>query len=175
MRTADSHYQEIAAQFAVGDLAAPYGMAREFGGRVLAVWPAIGMVDLQFPHGSRRYPVEDLNRLHPDGHMHPLTHDTIPGGAGTVPVSGGPMRQVARRVANAYLKQAIYWAELGRRYKPTKAECDAGLFNCPKCGPAQVLRKTSYKRQDGRNVKLLACHECLFLIREEDILHPDNG
>lgn len=166
-RHADSHYQTRAAEFVIGDLVAPYGIAQDFGGRVIAVWPAIGMVDVQFPEGSRRYPVEDLNRFE-DGVPAPVHYNTIPGGAGTVSVSGGPVG----RVAAQYLKTALYWAEVGRRYKPTKSECDLGVFSCPRCGPSQTLRPTSYKRSDNRNVKLMACHECLFLIKTEDILHP---
>jgi predicted RNA-binding Zn-ribbon protein involved in translation (DUF1610 family) len=176
-RRADSNYQSRAAEFAVGDFVAPYGVAKEFGGRVVALWPAIGMVDVQFPDGSKRYPVEELNRFTVAGELVPPEHDTVPGGAGTVPVSGGPVesqRKVARRVASMY-KRSLYWAEVGRRYRPTKAECDANTFFCPRCGADQILQRTAYKREDGRNVKLLACHACLFLIRENDILRPDVG
>ncbi len=178
MTRSAADYQARASEFAVGDMVAPFGMAKEFAGRVLAVWPAIGMVDVQFPHGSTRLPVEDLN-VFVDDRIVPSQIDTVPaGGAGTVSVSGGPYpaaQRFAKRVAGLHMKKALYWAEVGRRYRPTKPECDANTFFCPRCGPEQTLRRAAYKREDGRNVKLLACHGCLFLIRESDILRPEEG
>jgi hypothetical protein len=53
-------------------------------GRVIAVWPAIGMVDVQFPHTNYRLPVEDVHILNPgqDQFIAPM-HETVPGGAGS--------------------------------------------------------------------------------------------
>ena len=68
-------------------------------GIVRAVYPAIGMVDVQFPMGDQRLPVEDL-MIARDIPLDPLLDKaSIPGGTGTHPVSAG-----AVRVASLYMR-----------------------------------------------------------------------
>jgi hypothetical protein len=170
-RTASNvNYQAVAAEFQVGDLVVPFGHSRDSAARVVAVWPAIGMVDVQYNYGPARYPVEDLQRFNEFGVPVPTRTDTVPGGAGTVSVPGGPDTQkLASRVALAHEKKAVYWGALNRTYKATQEEQDSGDYKCPRCRDVS-LRLTSYKREDGKNIKLLACHECLFLIRPNDLV-----
>ena len=159
-RTASNvNYQAVAAEFHVGDLVVPFGHPRDAAGRVTAVYPAIGMVDVQYNYGTARYPVEDLQRFDSLSVPQPTHTETIPGGAGTVTVPGGPNLQ----------KNAVYWANLNRTYRATQEEQESGQYKCPRCLDV-TLRMTSYKRQDGKNVKLLACQDCLFLIRPGDLV-----
>ena len=151
-------------------------------GRVVAVYPGIGQVDIEFPWGSGRYPVEDVQRVTDVAAKPPdPQHTTIPGGVGTVSVPGGPEKKAALmihvdRVARAWVKHGLYWASRNRHYRATKAERDAGKYACPKCsaheetGIRPNLRPANYKRMDGQSHRLLGCPECLFLIKREDIL-----
>lgn len=86
-------YQARAREFEVGSkVYTLLGGTPANGGVVVAVWPAIGMVDVQFPHGTTRYPVEDLNIVDPTvGQTPARVTESVPGGQGTVPVSGGPL------------------------------------------------------------------------------------
>ena len=86
-------YQQRATEFSVGDkVYTLWGESTDAKGRVVAVWPAIGMVDVEWPHGSERLPVEDLQLQAPDDRYKPpeIEHSNVPGGAGSVSVSGGP-------------------------------------------------------------------------------------
>ena len=142
------------------------------GGTVVAVWPAIGMVDVQYPHGTARAPVEDLliDRGRSIESEVDIQSDTVPGGTHTVPVSGGPQpRASAARVATKHVKRAVYWAAKGRMYRPSKTELETGNLCCPRC-EENFLRRTIYKREDGASTKLFCCPECLFLIRRDDII-----
>lgn len=166
------NWQARGAEFQVGDVVTPYGMLESQAGRVVQVWPAIGCVDVQFPHGSGRYPVEILQIIKSPDVLAPL-HEDIPGGAGTVSVPGGPHPAIERqasanRVANVYIKQALYWAAPDRQYRPSKAELDSGNYGCPKCSGS--LSSTIYKRRGGASERLLCCSGCLFLIKKEDLL-----
>jgi hypothetical protein len=176
-------YQQRASEFSVGDLAYPLagGATDEAqAGRVTAVWPAIGQVDIDFPWGSGRYPVEDVQRVTDIVSIPPDSeHSTVPGGAGSVGVPGGPVARTAAqaldRVSHAYVKSALYWAAKNRNYRATKAEVDGGKYACPKkCHgegeEANYLRPANYKRQEGQSHRLLGCPSCLFLIKREDIL-----
>lgn len=164
-RKADVHYQERACDFKVGDTVYPVLTGNpHYAGTVVAVWPAIGMVDVAFPYGSTRYPVEELFIGKNSPERIP-THDPVPGGA-TVSVSGGPCPQ---RVASKFVKQAVYWAGKNRQYRPTKQELASGKYCCPRCEEA-ILRNVVYKKEDGKSVKLFCCPECLFLVRRDDIM-----
>lgn len=177
-----SDYQARATAFKLGDCVYPLlGGSPTNGGTVIAVWPAIGMVDVQFPHGATRYPVEELE-ISPTPNPEAATDlefDSVPGGAGTVPVSGGPVRGVAgggkpltvspRNIAAAYVKQAVYWASVNRKYRPTKQELETGELCCPRCEDA-ILRKVVYKKEGGKRVRLFCCPKCLFLLRRDDVL-----
>jgi hypothetical protein len=87
-------YQQRAAEFRVGDAVVPWGAAPHFAGRVVAVFPAIGMVDVEFSIGNKRYPVEDLQRIRPSQPVIGPVTDSVPGGAGTVPVPNGPYKNI---------------------------------------------------------------------------------
>jgi hypothetical protein len=167
-------YQQRASEYAVGDLALPLGMDEAAAGRVVAVYPAIGMIDVEFPHGSGRYPVESLQRVTDISAKPPhAINDTIPGGNISVSVPGGPNtsdRLVSpSRVASAFVKKALYWGSQNRRYRATQDELDSGEYLCPRC-KEQTLRPAIYKRQDGKSTKLLGCGNCLFLIKRCDII-----
>ena len=177
-------YQQRASEFAVGDLAYPLAggaMDESQAGTVTAVWPGIGQVDIDFPWGSGRYPVEDVQRVTdiitktPDPE-----HSTVPGGAGTVSVPGGPVAKSAARlsidrISHAWIKSALYWASKDRHYRGTKAELDGGKYACPKCkaddeGNPIHLRPANYKRVDGQSHRLLGCPHCMFLIKRDQII-----
>ena len=170
-------YQQRAREFSVGDLAYPLagGSTDESqAGRVVAVWPAIGQVDIEFAWGSGRYGVEDLQRVTSIVAIPPNPeHTTVPGGTRTVPVSGSPRTASIDRLARAWVKQSLYWASADRHYQATKAELDAGSYTCPKCKEG-TLKHAVYKRSEGKSEKLLGCPSCLFLIKRCDIIgDPD--
>jgi hypothetical protein len=173
-RTAGNvNYQQLAHDFKVGDAVTqlidgvPQGV-----GRVVAVWPAIGMVDVQYNTGHTRLPVEDVIRQDGESPYVPpsVETNTVPGGAGTVPVSGGPHKRASTdsisRVAQAFVKKSMYWKSKDRQYACTRAEVESGAPSCPKCGT--TMRKARYKRRGGMSERLLACPDCLFLIKPMD-------
>lgn len=154
----------------------PYGMFSDQGGRVTAVWPAIGMVDVELPSGNKRYPVEDLQRFDKDGTAIPPMTDSAPGGQPTVSVPGGPYpprTASANRVARAFVKKSLYWTEKDRRYRLSRSEVDGGHIDCPKC--STHLKKAIYKRREGASERLFACPNCMFLIKDSDITVAPNG
>ena len=162
--TTYSDYQSLSRSFEIGDRVYPFFEgSSDQSGVVLAVFPAIGMVDVQFPHGSTRMPVEDLqiDESAESADMS-MIEDSVPGGLGVVPVSTG-----ASRVASKYVgsKTALYWGAKDRKYRLRKDEHDP---TCPKC--AVALKNTCYKRRDGVSERLLGCPSCLFLIKQEDII-----
>lgn len=163
MRRRGGNWQERAKSFQVGQSVALVGDRLSSEGRVLAVWPAIGMCDVQYPTGSVRLPVEDLQiiRAEEDEYITP-THSDIPGGPGTVPVP------TASRMASLRRITALYWNAKDRQYRCTRGEFDSEIFTCPKCG--EVMKPTIYKREKGKSVRLLGCPGCMFLIRRQDIL-----
>jgi hypothetical protein len=170
-----ANFQARAEAFKVRDRVFPVlGGNPSNGGVVVAVWPAIGMVDVQYPYGVSRTPVEDLlidrgTTLDPEPD---IQADSIPGGTHTVSVPGGPGPEKfdsTHRVALQYVKQAVYWAAKGRLYKPTKTEIETGQLCCPRCEDA-YLRKTIYMMEGGTRVKMFVCPGCLFLVRRDDII-----
>ena len=160
--SAYTDYQARAAEFSVGDVVFPYEASSDKSGTVVSVYPAIGMVDVQFPNGSKRYPVEDLQRTD----LPSSDYESVPGGAGSVSLPGGP--------APSPKKVALYWKEKDRGYHATKAECPSGPYSCPKCKEAN-LKKAVYKRREGASERLFACPGCLFLIKDLDIIHHGTG
>jgi len=190
------NYQIRGAQFAVGDVVYPFlDGSSDLNGRVVAVWPAIGMVDVEWPHGSERLPVEDVQKISPDSFYQPPEvapgDSSVPGGAESVPVSVGPIEKAiipneeqVTRLATAFINKSIwqnsqlpefkrrlslYWASKDRRYKARKAELSDGKYYCPRCGEIE-LRKATYKRRAGESLHLLGCPNCLFLIKKADII-----
>lgn len=175
-RQADNfvNYQERATEFQVNDVVVPFGMFDSQSGRVTAVWPAIGMVDVEMPTGNVRLPVEDLQRFDANGNAIPTHTESTPGGRGTVSVPGGPspMRPNVGRVVDAHVKKALYWTDRDRRYRMTREEEATGKPCCPRCD-AGPLSRAVYKRRDGSSERLLGCKGCLFLIKDLDIInHP---
>tara|TARA_R110000824_G_scaffold129402_3_gene290655 strand:- start:434 stop:997 length:564 start_codon:yes stop_codon:yes gene_type:complete len=175
LRQADNFvdFQAQATEFAVGDVVVPFGFFESQAGRVTAVWPAIGMVDVKMPTGTKRWPVEDLQRF-VDGNAVPPSVDvgTSIGDLPTVSVPGGPD---ANRVASAFAKKALYWATKGRQYRMTRSESESGRPCCPRCAEHPELKRAIYKRRDGASTKLLGCQNCLFLIKDTDITnHPSS-
>lgn len=168
-------YQARATEFQVGMPVVHWGKPDSQAGRVVAVYPAIGMVDVQFPWGNTRESVLDIQILNKgySSVVTPRTQD-VPGGAGTVEVPGGPpldeedvvKTASPKRVLTSFLeKKAIYWADKGRTYRATRQEQDSGDFYCPRCAES-VLRPAVYKKK----VRLLGCPECLFLIKQSDLI-----
>ena len=190
------NYQIRGAQFAVGDVVYPFlDGSSDLNGRVVAVWPAIGMVDVEWPHGSERLPVEDIQKISPDSFYQPPEvapgESSVPGGAESVPVSTGPSEKAVipeeeqvTRLTAAFIKKAVwqnsqlpefrrrlglYWASRDRRYRARKIELGDGVYHCPKCAGVE-LRKAIYKRRAGESLHLLGCPNCLFLIKKSDII-----
>jgi hypothetical protein len=168
-RRADNfvNWQERATEFKVGDVVVPFGMFEAQAGRVTAVWPAIGMADVELQTGNKRYPVEDLQRF-VDGNADPTRTESTAGGQPTVRVPGGPL---AQRVAVAYTKKAIYWAQRDRQYRMSRGEQESGRPCCPRCEGAPHLKRAVYKRRDGSSERLMGCPGCMFLIKGADIVN----
>lgn len=238
-------WQERAFDFPVGSYVYPFMSGnRDLMGRVVATYPAIGMVDVQWPHGSERHPVEELQRYEEENYIPPsVEHETVPGGVPasslsvdtngssipnvaetegiqdwlpggigdkTLPKDVSPeqlvkgikvemehtedpaiAREIAldhltedakyydkletiekhgnQRVAEAWVKKALYWASSDRKYKCSDDEASSGNYLCPKCKQAS-LKRAVYKRRGGQSEKLLGCPKCLFLIKREDII-----
>lgn len=164
-RSAFVNYQERAREFQVGMTVVPVnGDFLSDVGKVTAVWPGIGMVDVELSSGNTRYPVEDLQVFNPDlgSYDGPNTNSTI---------APNPILHRQANITNVvhgYVKQAIYWASADRKYRATQAEQDSGQYNCPKCRET-VLKRAIYKRQDGRSERLLGCPICMFLIKASDL------
>lgn len=155
------NYQQRALEFSVGDIVSPFGSFENWSGRVTAVWPAIGMVDVESSSGNKRYPAEDLQR-YVDGNAAPPHTNSAPS---TEMVSvGGTSHQASAE------KVALYWASKDRKYRMTRPEMDTGKATCPRCDEHPVLKRAIFRRRDGQNHRLLGCKNCLFLIHEEDIL-----
>lgn len=167
-------FQERAREFSVGDIVVPFGYFDSQAGRVTAVWPAIGMADVEFPTGNKRWPVEDLQRF-VDGNADPTHTDSTAGGIPTVSVPGGPTPKAsAQRIAQAFTKKALYWAQRDRKYRMNGVELSSGKPCCPRCEGSPPLKKGVYKRRGDVSVPLLGCPNCMFLIKAVDIVnHPD--
>lgn len=167
MRRKAQNEQARVYDFQVGQIVVLYGRPYEESGRVVAIWPAIGEVDVEFPGGNTRICVEDLQII--EGGVDPPHTESVPGGAGTVSVPGGPPppKKVATRKPDPRRVLALYWHSRDRKYRATKLERDGSSFLCPKC--KEKLRRTVYKRRDGISDRLLACGGCVWLIRENDV------
>jgi hypothetical protein len=161
------NYQERALEFKPGDMVSPFGYLNSAAGRVVRVYPAIGMVDVEFPSGSKRYPVEDIQRFNEYGGSEPPYTDSIPAGSPSVEVPGGPSLPV-REIVARHVRNALYWSGPGRRYRATRSEIEHNAYCCPKCGH-DPIQKTVYKRFEGKSERLLGCPSCLFLIKPCDI------
>lgn len=173
-RVSNNHvdYQQRATEFSVGDIVVPFGSWAAQSGRITAVWPAIGMVDVEFPNGNRRFPVEDVQKVDSEGNADPPHTNSVPGGQPTVQVPGGPD---ASRVVASFAKKSLYWAGKDRKYRMNRTEAETGVPNCPKCGCDYPLKNAVYKRRDGSSDKLMGCPNCMFLIKQSDITNSGSG
>jgi hypothetical protein len=180
--------------FSVGDqveILAPSSMGV---GTVIAVWPAIEMLDVRFLWGDERVAMKEVLQVDPAN----LLYGDFPVDTGEmVMVSEGGRRRASRhakaiptvahqhaphaasrplhgkrgvaRIASSYLaKTALYWAAEDRKYRCNRSEYEEGSYTCPRDG--YPLQRTIYKREGGKSLRLLACKRCLFLIKESDIL-----
>lgn len=84
-------YQEYANEFEVGTVVSFLGRGQESAGRVTRVWPGIGVVDVQFPSGNFRIPVEDLQILTKNAWIDPPTSDDTTAGRSIVNPRGPSM------------------------------------------------------------------------------------
>lgn len=160
------NFQQRAYDFKVGDAVIPQYDENTSVGRIVALYPAIGMADIQFSYGQGRYPVEDIEKVTESelGASAPNFED-VPGGAGTVSVPGAPPKKAsAIRVASQYMKYALYWDQGPRIYRATREEQEGTSYICPKCKDTPMLLK-KYKFEG----KLLVCPECNFMIKRENI------
>jgi hypothetical protein len=87
--------------------------------------------------------------------------------------------RVAYNIVTAFLaeqaqkKTAAYWAATDRKYRATRQELDSKQLTCPKCKDT-ALRKTTYKMEGGQRMRLLACPQCLHLVKQTDVLGPEG-
>jgi len=95
-----TNYQESALRFQIGDIVRANGLGIDniVSGEVVAVFPAIGMVDVQYPNGVKRYPVDEIDHVN----KRPFFRDDLPSGGSNVSLPNGPS---ARKVASEYLKK----------------------------------------------------------------------
>lgn len=69
---------------------------------------------------------------------------------------------------------SLYWAAPDRQYKATRGETGCGTYTCPH--DKSPLKKSNYKRREGKSVNLLVCPSCLFVVKQNDIIgHPDHS
>lgn len=188
----DYNYQTRALEFQVGDQVRLILGSDTDTGRVVEVYAAIGMLQIQWPNTSSRHPVEDVQKINPgEAQFEAPKFQTVPGGMGTAQVSMGPpiddipinnvkplvenVRRIdeVKKIAQAFVKKSLYWHGANRQYRCKKSELGSGNFLCPKRNCQGTLRNAIYKREDGQSVRLLACPECLFLIRRQDVI--DNS
>ena len=97
-RQADAgNWQARGQEFQVGQTVRLINGGATDEGRVVATWPGIGMVDIQWPHTAYRHAVEDLQIINPgdDTFVAPM-HEDVPGGPGSsAQVSeGGPQGNI---------------------------------------------------------------------------------
>jgi len=193
-RADEGNWQARGQEFRVGQTVQLVNGGETDVGRVVAVWPGIGMCDVQFPHTSYRFPVEDLQIINQgdDPFIAPM-HEDVPGGPGSegdvsegapatnviegevprielVHEVGKTAEEMTSRVAQAFVKKSLYWHATDRKYRVSREEHANGHYKCPAKSCTGHLRRANYKMEDGRMVKLHACPECLFMIRASDIM-----
>ena len=228
-------YWTLTKDYTAGDTVQKFMPGRSalspYVGRVTAVMPGIGFLDVQWPFGNERVSPEELVRVNPDiqlytppsltpsyypgldagpaakiahqtngepmwGAFHPHFHRELAKvfhkGASSVEAydrmwhqfrqaSDGVLRaEVSKfyRVASNFVtmllsehatKTAAYWATKDRKYRATKPELVSKSVGCPKCKQAQ-MRRATYKMEGGVKARLLACPNCMYLVKQSDIL-----
>jgi len=66
-------------------------------------------------------------------------------------------------------KRALYHADVGRKYRPTRRERERGRYECPRC--RVILVRVTRKARDP----LFQCCDCGFSIAKSDIFEPEQG
>lgn len=93
----DGNWQARGQEFQVGQTVQLINGGATDQGRVVATWPGIGMVDVQWPHTNYRHPVETLQIINPgdDPYISPR-HEDVPGGPGSAAQvsEGGPQDNI---------------------------------------------------------------------------------
>ena len=109
-------FQARAKEFSVGDHVLRFLKGDPWkSGTVLAVYPAIGFVDVAWPWGTERVSVDELQIKQKGGlNVKPPDPENaiVPGGTGTAaPVSSGPDKKAAMlaRIATAYHAIRVAW------------------------------------------------------------------
>lgn len=150
--------QDLARTYFPGDIVAMFLGDHDAVGRLLGVYPATGMVDIQWPHGIQRVSAEEIQLV---------SRDARP----TLEEEAGPVQKVVPIQRQAGAKTAIYWAAPDRKYRASGSERSSGRFGCPKCG--KKLVGATHRKQGGQAMRILACWKCQFLVDPCDIEgHP---
>jgi len=183
----------LSSELTVGDAVVPIGQPVGGVGRITKVYKGLGMADVEFNGGNRRFPVEELSFVDEGEHSFAPDHDTTAGGKinenpfGDRNVDTTPPHEaftpilndmfydqvVSSRVAQRFVKNALYWAGIDRKYRATRSECGTHYL-CPKCIDVP-MKKAIYKRLEGSSDRLWGCPECMFLIKDSDIIRYDGG
>jgi len=149
--------QARALLFHVGDEVNIFGVPPGSSGFVIAVHPALGMVDVDFPHKVMRLAANELQNLSHKGYLNE---------------EGAPMFALTRKASQ---KTALYWAAPDRKYRATKSELPAGPYLCPRCkdddGFCIRMRKSTLNRSEGVSSKIWVCPSCTFAIQDSDIIN----
>lgn len=189
MKKQSARYDLLAEELSVGDAVIPIGQPIGGVGRITKIYVGIGMADVQFNGGNRRIPVEDLKFVAEEGYSFAPDHDTTAGGEideepfGSRELSVQPPHEaftpvlndmfyeqtLPTKVAQRFVKKALYWAGRDRKYRATRSECGASYL-CPKCVDPIVMKKAIYKRLEGASERLWGCPSCMFLIKDTDIV-----
>ena len=229
-------YWTLSKDFKIGDYIQKFMPGHSelspYIGRVTAVMPGIGFIDVQWPFGNERVSPEDVVKtekevwwepvgLHSNPSYYPgldaqpktaalaknLWNRDLPvgfhlelarvfhKGASSVQAydhlwhhyreaDDEALREEVNKfyrlaynsvtaliVQEARKKDAAYWAATDRKYRATKTELSSKRVSCPKCKKAN-LRKATYKMEGGQRMKLLACPQCMHLVKQTDVLGP---
>lgn len=158
MTWAVTRAQKRAALFQIGDEVSYHGAPQGNSGYVVAVHPAIGMVDVDFPDRTLRMACDEIRNLSRKAYLD---------------ADGNP-RTASMKVARQQ-KVALYWAAPDRKYRATKSELPSGPYLCPQCkdddGACIRMRKTTLNRSEGVSQKIWVCPSCTFAIQDSDIIN----
>lgn len=224
-------YWSLAKDFKPGDFVQRVDYIRSalspYVGKVVAVHPGLGVIDVQWPLGCERVFSDDVIRVNPAVSQYlppgydsaPNTYDVAKGkqastdrwGSRLYPptffkdlvnlwakkssevVAWDTLYRKYPQVGDALVRQAVsrlyglsttffdlflkrtaaYWYAENRSYRVTKAEVDRGAPSCPKCGTP--MKKTTYKMEQGKRVRLFACPKDLFLLKTDSLHGPDGN
>lgn len=227
-------YWALAKDFSVGSVVQKFmpgdSELTPYVGRVTAVMPGIGCLDVQWPFGNERVSAEEVVQVNPQfmQYLPPTLNTSYYPGLDTIPTvktaSGEKVWRTIelpdgfhRSLAALYHKQAsalkaydvlwhqyrqaddealrdevhkfylaasnlgsmlvrtklaAYWAARDRKYRATRGELDSrNVVNCPKC-KEPTMKRATYKMEGGKRARLFACGNCMFLMKQSDVLGP---